>query len=238
MHTLWAAICGSLMLAGSAYSQMPPISQAQMENGMDIRRSRALDSLSESSQPEKTHTSDASIPWRSLSSEAADDPTISGAATPHKALPAARKAARKADHLAKKGHHDEAIVAYRKALAIDPQYYEAANNLALELAAAGKTDEAEKTLRHLSQSAPAHVLAFTNLATLLLQQHRYVDAEAVARQALKLHQFSFKSNYLLGAALVDQGKWDQEARLKLEYAQVKYAEAKVLLDKWPAKAGN
>ena len=183
-------------------------------------------------------TDSASVPWRSLSSEAGDDPTLGAEIAAHDPPKAARKAASKAEHLAKKGQHEEAIAEFRAALAIDPQYYEAENNLALELEAVGKTEEAEKTLRHLMDSAPEHILAFTNLATLLCEQHRYADAEAVARLGLKRHRFSFKSNYLLGAALVDEGKWTDEAREKLEYAEVKYPEAKSLLDKWPAPAAH
>lgn len=142
----------------------------------------------------------------------------------------------KAEHLSKKGRHEDAIAEFRSALAIDAQYYEAENNLALELEAAGKAEDAEKTLRHLMQSAPQHVLGFTNLGALLCQQHRYAEAEAVARQALERHRFSFKANFLLGTALVDQGKRTEQAKLKLEYAQVKYAQAKALLDRWPAPA--
>jgi len=176
----------------------------------------------------------ASVPWRSLSSEAGDDPTLGAEISAHDPPKPARKAAGKAEHLAKKGQHEEAIAGFRAALAIDPQYYEAENNLALELEAIGNIEEAEKTLRHLMDSAPEHILAFTNLASLLCTQHRYADAETVARLGLKRHRFSFKSNYLLGAALVDEGKWTDEAREKLQYAEVKYPEAKTLLEKWPA----
>ena len=180
----------------------------------------------------------ASVPWRSLSSEAADDPTLGAEISAHEPTKAARKAAGKAEHLSKKGDHEGAITEFRAALAIDPRYYEAENNLALELEAAGKAEEAEKTLRHLTESAPEHILAFTNLATLLCQQHRYAEAEAVARLGLTRHRFSFKSNYLLGAALVDEGKWTDEAREKLKYAEAKYPEAKALLEKWPANAAQ
>src|ERR1017187_519730 len=103
----------------------------------------------------------------------------------------------------------------------------------LELNAAGKTDEAEQVFRRLMQSNPEHVLAFTNLATVLSGQKRYAEAEAVARQAMKLHKFSFKANFVLGTVLIDQGKWSDEAKITLQYAQVKYAEAKTLLDRWP-----
>ena len=43
------------------------------------------------------------------------------------------------------------------------------------------------------QSNPEHVLVFTNLATLLSGLKQYAEAEAVARQAMKLHEYSFKA---------------------------------------------
>lgn len=228
MRGLVSAILASLPLAPALFSQAA--TRVQVNSGMDTERTRQLDSLSEPDQPSAKVLSP-----RSLSSEEADDPTISSAPVDHHDPPAAaRKAAQKAEHLSKKGHHEEAIAELRNAVAIDPQYYEAENNLAMELEAAGKTEDAEKTLRRLTQAAPQHVLAFSNLATLLCRQQRYAEAETVARQALKLHKFSFKTNYLLGIALVDQGNWTDEAKAKLEYAQVKYLEAKALLDKWPA----
>ena len=60
------------------------------------------------------------------------------------------------------------------------------------------------------------------------------QAEAVLRDGMKHHGYSFKTNYLLGAVLVNEGNWTGEAKTKLEYAQVKYPEAKALLAKWPA----
>jgi tetratricopeptide (TPR) repeat protein len=171
--------------------------------------------------------------------EEADDPTIAKhPVTPHEPLRAARKAAEKAEHLAKKKQHDEAIAGYREAVALDPLYFEAWNNLALELQAAGKSDEAEQVFRRLMQSNPEHVLVFTNLATLLSGQKRYADAETVARAAMKLHGYSFKANLVLGTVLVSEGRWSDEAKTKLEYAQVKYPEAKTLLKTWPEGAAH
>jgi tetratricopeptide (TPR) repeat protein len=173
---------------------------------------------------------------QSLKFEAADDPTIAAyPITPHEPPRAARKASAKAEHLAKKKQHEEAIAEYREAVALDPLYFDACNNLGLELEAAGKADEAEQVFRRLIKSNPEHVLAFTNLASLLSGQKRYADAEAVARQAMKLHSYSFKANLVLGAVLVNEGKWSDEAKTKLEYAQVKYPEAKPLLEKWPGR---
>jgi tetratricopeptide (TPR) repeat protein len=221
--TLWSAVFAPALL-----------SQTTTKIGID----RHLGSFGQVGRQDSTKPDSVSVPWRSLSSEEADDPTVGADVSAHDPPKAARKAAGKAEHLSRKGRHEEAIAEFRAALDIDPQHYEAENNLALELEAAGQSEEADKTLRHLMDSAPEHILAFTNLATLLCQQHRYAEAEAVARQGLKRHRFSFKSNYLLGAALVDEGKWTDEAREKLQYAEVKYSEAKALLEKWPAAAGH
>ena len=230
MRSLLAVILWNAIFAPGLYAQVGMSTQETREHTAVLEMGRE--------QQQATKADSASVPWRSLSSEAADDPTLGAEITAHDPPKAARKAAGKAEHLSKKGQHEEAIAAFRAALEIDPKYYEAENNLALELEAAGKPEEAEKALRHLMESSPEHILAFTNLATLLCQQNRYADAEAVARLGLKRHRFSFRSNYLLGAALVDEGKWTDEAREKLQYAEVKYPEAKALLEKWPAPVAH
>jgi len=233
MRIIWLLTAGSLLAVPPLYCQA--VIGAQVQIGISTERTRELNSLSELG----SEKGDASKLARTLTFEETDDPTVGGKAIPkHDPAPAARKAAQKAEHLAKKGRHDEAVALFRQALEIDPQYYEAGNNLALELEAAGRAEEAEQTLRGLTKSAPEHVLAFTNLATLLRQQYRYGDAEGVMREALRRHPFSFKTNMLLGAALVDQGHYTEEARAKLEYAQVKYPAAKDLLSKWPVKAAS
>ena len=235
MRSVLVVTVGSAVLSSALYSQgsvpsrgIPTDTTREYNAVMDLGHQQGAAAKADS----------ASVPWRSLSSEAGDDPTLGSEISAHDSPKAARKAAAKAERLSKKGQHEEAIVEFRAALDIDPKYYEAENNLALELEAAGKAEEAEKTLRRLMESAPEHILAFTNLATLLCQQHRYAEAEAVARLSLTRHRFSFKSNYLLGAALVDEGKWTDEARENLKYAEVKYPEAKALLEKWPAPAGH
>jgi tetratricopeptide (TPR) repeat protein len=174
---------------------------------------------------------------RSLSFEEADDPTVARMAVhPHQPSRAARKAAQNGESLARKHQHLAAAEQYRKALALDPLYYEAANNLALELQAAGHREEAEAVFKHLTETAPEHVLAFTNLAAFFCSERRYAEAEAVIRQAMKFHPYSFKANLTLGTVLIDEGKWTGEAKSTLEYAQVRYPEAKRILEKWPAES--
>jgi tetratricopeptide (TPR) repeat protein len=112
-------------------------------------------------------------------------PTLSVESYDHQPATGARKAARRAARLSAKERHDEAIEELRRALAIDPQYYLAENNLGLEFRRAGKPDLAIATLEHLSKSAPSRVLAFNNLAEILYEAQRYPEMETVARQAQK-----------------------------------------------------
>ncbi len=197
--------------------------------GINTETTRELNALHEMATP----TVRPETLLRSLSFEEGDDPTVAAQSVPrHEPARAARKVAERAERLAKKKQHEEAAEGYRQAVNLDPLYYEAWNNLALELEAAGHADEAAQTLRRMMEADPKHVLAFTNLATLLCARRQYAAAETVLREAMKLHSYSFKANYLLGAVLIDQGKWTDEAKSKLQYAQVRYPEAKALLSKW------
>ncbi len=231
MRCLVFTAIGCLLTAPALFSQAA--TQAQVRSGINTMRTRQLHSLSDPAEPAGKQA--GNVPWKSLSSEQGDDPTLSAATPPHEASKPARKAAAKAEHLSKKGDHEAAILGFREALTLDPQYYEAENNLALELELVGKNQEAENTLRQLAQKSPEHILASANLASLLCREHRYSEAETVAREALAKHRYSFKASFLLGTALVDEGHWTDEAKLALQYAQVKYPEVASVLDRWPSR---
>jgi hypothetical protein len=42
----------------------------------------------------------------------------------------------------------------------------------------------------------------------------------------------------LGTLLVNEGKFSEEAKTNLEYAEVRYPEAKKLVEHWPDKRAN
>jgi tetratricopeptide (TPR) repeat protein len=224
MRYVLAVISGSLLLAQALLAQ-------KGNAGIDIWTTKELIGASEMGRS-TLGTEGPSL----LTFEKNDDPTVAPHPVPlHEPLRAALKVADEAEHLAKKKRHEEAIARYRQAVAIDPLYFQAWNNLGLELKTAGKADEAEQVMRRLMQSNPEHVLVFANLTGLLSDEKRYADAEAVARQGVKRHSYSFIANFVLGTLLINQGKWSDEAKTKLEYAQVKYPEAKRLLEHWPDK---
>jgi hypothetical protein len=52
---------------------------------------------------------------------------------------------------------------------------------------------------------------------------------------VKLHSYSFTANYVLGSLLVNENKFSDEAKTKLQYAEVRSPEAKKLLEQWPVK---
>jgi tetratricopeptide (TPR) repeat protein len=227
MRYLLAISSGSLLLGQCLLAQ-------NGNAGIDIWTTKELISVSEMG---RSHlgTEGPSM----LTFEKQDDPTVAPHPVPlHEPLRAALKAANQAEVLAKKKRHIEAIARYREAVAIDPQYFQAWNNLALQLKATGNMDEAEQVLRRLVQSNPEHVLVFANLTSLLSDQKRYADAEAVARQGAKIHKYSFLANFVLGTLLVNEGKFSEEAKTNLEYAEVRYPEAKKLVEHWPDKRAN
>ena len=122
-------------------------------------------------------------------------------------------------------------------MALDPLYFQAWNNLALQLDAAGKKDEAEQILRRLLQNRIRSTYWF------LQTWPRCSSAKSGTRDAERAGTPGDENARLLvlrqlysGTALVNEGKLSDEAKTKLEYAQLKYPEAKKLLHNWPEPA--
>lgn len=223
MRYVLASILGSLLMAATLAAQSA---------GIDPWTSLEMASVSEMGH--KTNGPEGP-PLATFEKD--DDPTVAAHPVPlHEPSREVAKIADQAERLAKKKQTDAAIAKYREAVALDPLYFQAWNNLALQLKAAGKNDEAEQILRRLLKTNPEHVVVFANLASLLSGEKRYGDAEEVARLAVKKHGYSFCANYILGTALVNEGKFNEEAKTKLEYAELKYPEAKKLLHSWPEPA--
>ena len=82
--------------------------------------------------------------------------------------------------------YDQAVLAYRQALARDPQLGEARYNLAQALEAAGKTDAAAAELDVLLQAEPSHADAVFNLAQLRMKAGDVGAAKALFERYLTL----------------------------------------------------
>ena len=84
------------------------------------------------------------------------------------------------------GAHDEAALAYRRALARDARFAEARYNLAQALEASGKADAAEAELSRLLELEPAHADALFNLAQLRLKTDDLAAARGLFERYLAL----------------------------------------------------
>ena len=84
------------------------------------------------------------------------------------------------------GNTDEAITAYQEILAIDPNYVEAAHDLAHAYADAGQLEDAIATAKRLTELTPEDPLGFTVLSRFYQQNNMVPEAEAAAAKARML----------------------------------------------------
>ena len=139
--------------------------------------------------------------------------------------------------LCEKGHHDEAIAAYRQAIALKPKSHATHNNLGNALRAKGRLDEAIAAYRQASRLKPDYPEAHNNLGIALSDQGCLDEAIASYRQAIVLrHQYP-EAHSNLGNALRNQGRFDeavtayrQAIALQPNYAQAYYNLGNTLRD--------
>ena len=87
--------------------------------------------------------------------------------------------------LREQGKLAEAVAAYRKALAVAPDFTDALSNLGGVLNRLGQTAEALPALRRAVAIQPDHAEALNNLGSALFHQGALRDAEGLLRQALQ-----------------------------------------------------
>ena len=142
--------------------------------------------------------------------------------------------------LEKRGQIDEAIAAYRTALAMAPSYAQPHINLANLLATGGRLAEAIEHYRQAVQSDPRSVLAHCNLATTLDQCGRTDEAYAEFQTALTLDPQSVEArnnlaNVLAGHNQIDAAveQFERALALRPQAAEIHFNYAQAL-----AKAGR
>jgi Tfp pilus assembly protein PilF len=78
---------------------------------------------------------------------------------------------------------------------------------------------------------PKYRMAVDNIAVTLCVQHKYQEAEPVARWALQIEPEAASSKYLLGSILITQEKSSEEATKLLESVTEHYPRARLFLAK-------
>jgi Tfp pilus assembly protein PilF len=164
--------------------------------------------------------------------------TVSVGDLKRKTDPRAHKEFRKAHKAAEKGDIQKSIEHLQKAIAADPAYMEAYNNLGsryLELKQFDLAiDELEKA-RHLS---PDSALVNANLAYAYFLVERCADAERRARNALQSDPNSKKASLLLGLSLKAQDTGLEEALYSLQRAAPEFPKARLLAAEILARQGD
>lgn len=153
---------------------------------------------------------------------------------PWKALKEYERAARAQD----KGDHEKAIEHLKKAVAIDPEFTEAANNLGVAYLHTNHVDLAINQFNKVIAIDPHGTLANSNLAVAFLMQKHFIEAERAARHQLELERAGTLPRFLLGLALLGQKKYTPEAEQNLTRAAVDFPDAHLQLARLLAAKGE
>ena len=107
------------------------------------------------------------------------------------------------------GRAGDAVIHYRRALILKPDYVDAYNNLGAALLAQGQAPDAVDCYRRAVALRPDFAEAHNNLGNALTQRGRLVEAAAQYRRALALRPGYVEVHYHLGNASRDQGRLDE-----------------------------
>jgi tetratricopeptide (TPR) repeat protein len=113
--------------------------------------------------------------------------------------------------------HAQAIASFRRAVEIDPNFAEAHAKLGNLLLFEGDRADALACYRRAAAARPGSLLALTSEAKTLMEEGNAEGAEEAARRAIDLDPHNGFAHYLLGAILMQLGRF-HEAGLFLELA--------------------
>ncbi len=111
--------------------------------------------------------------------------------------------------LARNGSLDEAIAAFREALALDPGYGDAFYNLGVSLLEKGQLGEAIEALRKAISISPDHGLAQRALGIALRQSGELIDAAVSLQRAVELLPNDVFALRYLASVLRESGELEQ-----------------------------
>lgn len=161
--------------------------------------------------------------------------TVSAAALRHVVPKAAFKDLERARKLYKSGKSSDAARALEKALALDPDFADAQENLGALYLKLGRPGEAEPHTRRAIELNPSSSLAHSDLSAIQLLAGDPAGAERSARQALQLSGGNDWARFVLGATLLLNTATYREGIQQLEYASRSVPAATELLNALPAK---
>ena len=160
-------------------------------------------------------------------SERPAEGSVSVARLKHKIPSKAKKAFAAAQKRSEAGDAAGSAEKLQEAIALDPEYLEAHNNLGCRLLSLGRIDESVASFQRAIEIDPHAPYAHGNLAVALLQQRRPAEAEAAARVAIQNDGGMSKTRYVLGMALFNQRKFTREAAQSLRQSEDDFPNARL-----------
>jgi tetratricopeptide (TPR) repeat protein len=109
-----------------------------------------------------------------------------------------------------------------RVLAIDPQYWPAHDKLGRLYVILHEYDRAVEEFKKASASEPLSAKPLNHLSATLFLMGRYSEVESVARATLEVDPAQTETRYILGCALVAQGRFTAETveQLRLSTSQI------------------
>ena len=161
--------------------------------------------------------------------------TVSAATLRHAVPKAAAKAHERARKLFAAGQFSDAARELEKALALDPDFAEAHENLGALYLKLDRPAEAEQHVRRAIELNPSSSFAHSDLSALQLLSGDPGAAERSARRALELSRGNDWARFMLGMSLLRDPATHAEAVQQLEYASRSVPVAKQALKALQAK---
>jgi hypothetical protein len=145
--------------------------------------------------------------------------------------PAARAvgAALAGQRFAESGKFERAAEELRKAVRISPEFAQAHSNLAVQYIRMGQYQQAAGEIDRALAIAGPNPADLCNQAFVRTAMHQYPEAEASAREALRIDPNSAHADYLLGTILLLRNETRAEAIAHLERAAVTLEGARAML---------
>jgi tetratricopeptide (TPR) repeat protein len=177
---------------------------------------------------------DATCPGRDLacgSTILASPPRggVSARTLAHQPPRAAVKAFNRAAQAWNKGQNDRALLYVGEAVRLDPDFVEARTDLGALYAKTGRPKEALDQYERALELEPNLALLHSNKAAALVMLSRWEEAEHAGRRAVQLDPGSIDGNYMLGIAMMKQGKITPETAAHLAIAVKKHPRARSFL---------
>jgi tetratricopeptide (TPR) repeat protein len=146
----------------------------------------------------------------------------------HQVPAKARNELARAERELRQGRLQSSVEHLKKAIAIDPAYMEAHNNLGTRYIALGDNERAVDHLKTALRLDPSSAFAQLNVGLALYFLKRADQAEQYARNAIRLTPGLPKAHYLLGLILEAEGKNPPEAVDHLKKSAVEFPKARLL----------